>query len=158
MAGIDMITEGAVVLNQINNILDESPELFVHNTPAERLCAMLMEADVVTFIIGRSINDAHNELVFKQLGILPAIQPSGLFRKSLKARASSWLRNTFELLKKCLMLKKPRRVSGAHDGNKVISVLSGDMRIGKDSYQAVAAEQPSCKLLVDKARKALSTG
>ena len=71
MEGVDMITEGAVILNQINNILDENPELFVHNTPAERLCAMLMETDVVTFIVGRSINDAHNELVFKQLGILP---------------------------------------------------------------------------------------
>ncbi len=71
MDGMDMITEGAVILNQINNILDENPEHFVHKSPAERLCAMLMETDVVTFIIGRSVNDAHNELVFKQLGILP---------------------------------------------------------------------------------------
>ena len=71
MDGMDMITEGAVILNQINNILDENPEQFTHNSLAERLCAMLMEADVITFIIGRSINDAHNELLFKQLGILP---------------------------------------------------------------------------------------
>ena len=84
MADIDMITEGAVVLNQINNILDENPELFVHNTPAERLCSMLMEADVVTFIIGRSINDAHNELVFKQLGILPRDTTIRLISEKLK--------------------------------------------------------------------------
>ena len=71
MDGIDMITEGAVVLNQINNILDESPDQFVNDSPAERLCAMFMNADVVTFIVGRSINDAHNELIFKQLGIRP---------------------------------------------------------------------------------------
>ena len=86
MAGIDMITEGAVVLNQINNILDENPELFVHNTPAERLCSMLMEADVVTFIIGRSINDAHNELVFKQLGILPRDTTIRLISEKLKGK------------------------------------------------------------------------
>ena len=71
MDGLDMVTEGAVVLNQINNILDENPEQFVNNSPAERMCSMLMEADVVTFIVGRSINDAHNELIFKQLGITP---------------------------------------------------------------------------------------
>lgn len=71
MAGIDMITEGAVILNQINNILDENPEHFVHGSPAERLCALLADADVVTFIVGRSVNDAHDALLFKQLGILP---------------------------------------------------------------------------------------
>jgi serine/threonine protein phosphatase PrpC len=86
MDGVDMITEGAVVLNQINNILDENPERFVHNSPAERLCAMLADADVVTFIVGRSINGAHNELVFKQLGIHPRDTTIRLIADKLKAK------------------------------------------------------------------------
>jgi hypothetical protein len=71
MDGVDLITEGAVVLNQINNLLGENPDRFVGGTPAERVCAMLYDADVVRFIIGRSVNDAHMELLFKQLGIRP---------------------------------------------------------------------------------------
>jgi hypothetical protein len=71
MEDIDLITEGAVVLNQINNLLGENPDRFVNDTPAERVSAMLLGADVVRFIIGRSVNNAHTELLFKQLGIRP---------------------------------------------------------------------------------------
>jgi hypothetical protein len=71
MDGVDMITEGAVILNQIYNILGENPDRFALNSPVERLCALLVKADVITFLIGRSLNDAHTDLVFKQLGIRP---------------------------------------------------------------------------------------
>ena len=71
MDGVDMITEGAVILNQIYNILGENPDRFAFGSPVERLCALLLKADVVTFLVGRSVNNAHTDLVFKQLGIRP---------------------------------------------------------------------------------------
>ena len=71
MDGIDIITEGAVALNQMYNILGENPERFVTDSPVERLCALLDKADVVTFMVGRSVNTAHRELLFQQLGIRP---------------------------------------------------------------------------------------
>lgn len=71
MDGMELITEGAVVLNQINNILGENPERFLSNTPAERISAMLLGADVIKLLVGRSVNTAHKGLLFKQLGISP---------------------------------------------------------------------------------------
>ncbi|NLA86407.1 MAG: SpoIIE family protein phosphatase [Clostridiales bacterium] len=71
MDGVDMITEGAVILNQMYNILGENPDHFAFSSPVERLCALILNADVVTFVIGRSVNDAHTDLLFKQLGIRP---------------------------------------------------------------------------------------
>jgi hypothetical protein len=84
MDGIDLITEGAVVLNQINNLLGENPDRFVGGTPAERVCAMLCNADVIRFIVGRSVNDAHTELLFKQLGIRPRDAAIRLMIKKLR--------------------------------------------------------------------------
>jgi hypothetical protein len=84
MDDVDLITEGAVVLNQINNLLDENPDRFVNDTPAERVCAMLLSADVIKFIVGRSVNDAHMELLFKQLGIRPRDAAIRLMIKKLR--------------------------------------------------------------------------
>lgn len=67
--GIDFVTEGAVLLNQVYNILDENPDLFVENSLAERFCQMLMEADVVNLMIGNAQNEAHEGLLFKKVGI-----------------------------------------------------------------------------------------
>jgi hypothetical protein len=84
MEGTDMITEGAVILNQIYNILGENPERFVDNSPAERICSQLLNADVVTFIIGRAVNNAHSELLFKQLGLRPREATIKLISDKLK--------------------------------------------------------------------------
>ncbi|MEL4105263.1 SpoIIE family protein phosphatase [Oscillospiraceae bacterium WX1] len=83
MDGVDMITEGAVILNQIYNILGEDPDCFSCASPVERLCAMMLKADVITFIVGRSVNSAHTELVFKQLGIRPRDAAIRLISKRL---------------------------------------------------------------------------
>ncbi len=84
MDGVDMITEGAVILNQIYNILGENPDHFAFSSPVERLCALLLKADVITFMVGRSINDAHTDLLFKQLGIRPRDATIKLITKRLK--------------------------------------------------------------------------
>jgi hypothetical protein len=41
MAGADMVTEGAMLLNQLYNILDEDPRNFIEKTPAERLAILM---------------------------------------------------------------------------------------------------------------------
>lgn len=69
--GVDMVTEGAAMLNQVNNILGENPEQFIEDSATERLCALLQESDIVTFLVGNAINKAHYALLFKQLGIRP---------------------------------------------------------------------------------------
>lgn len=69
--GVDMVTEGAAMLNQVYNILDEDPEQFIEDSATERLCTLLQEADVITFLIGNAINEAHSALLFKQMGIRP---------------------------------------------------------------------------------------
>jgi hypothetical protein len=84
MDGVDMITEGAVILNQMYNILGENPDEFAFSSPVERLCALLVKADVINFIVGRSVNDAHTDLVFKQLGIRPRDVTIKLIMQSLK--------------------------------------------------------------------------
>ncbi|SHI09991.1 Stage II sporulation protein E (SpoIIE) [Sporobacter termitidis DSM 10068] len=85
MDGIDVITEGAVILNQIYNILGENPERFVSDSPVERLCALLVKADAVTFMVGRAVNTAHTELLFKQLGIRPREATIRLIAGQLRA-------------------------------------------------------------------------
>ncbi|HPF86652.1 MAG TPA: SpoIIE family protein phosphatase [Candidatus Limiplasma sp.] len=66
--GIDLVMEGAVTLNQAYNILDEDP------TDDEegifKLCSLLRNADIVRFFEGTAENVAHNDITFKQMGIL----------------------------------------------------------------------------------------
>ena len=57
------------MLNQVYNILGESPDLFVENSVVERFCLMLFYADVVNLMIGNAVNDAHEVLLFKQIGV-----------------------------------------------------------------------------------------
>ncbi len=69
--GIDMTTEGAMMLNQVYNILDEPVETLTDATPVERLAKLIHRADVINLFHGRSMNEAHSDLIFKQIGIRP---------------------------------------------------------------------------------------
>ena len=69
IAGIDIATEGAIMLNQVCNIIDEPAEILMGCSAVERLCEMLREADVIHFHIGNALNEAHDRLFFKQLGM-----------------------------------------------------------------------------------------
>lgn len=69
--GIDLVSEGAIMLNQVNNILGEAKEKFLEMTVVERLCLLFYEADVVLFMIGNAMNEAHGTMKFKQLGLMP---------------------------------------------------------------------------------------
>ena len=68
--GIDLVTEGAVTLNQVYNIWDEDPQRFEKNNPAADLYALLTVVDKVNFIIGTSQNPANADITFRQMGIL----------------------------------------------------------------------------------------
>ena len=67
--GIDLVTEGAITLNQVCNILDEPVDRFIGKSTVERLCLMLHEADVIHLMIGKASNTAHEDLLFKQIGV-----------------------------------------------------------------------------------------
>jgi hypothetical protein len=58
----------------------------VSDSAVERLCALLLKADAVTFMVGRAVNTAHTELVFKQLGIRPRETTIRLISKFLKEK------------------------------------------------------------------------
>lgn len=66
--GIDLVMEGAVTLNQVYNILDE--DLKDGEEGVCRLCMLLKKADIVRLFEGKAENVAHNDITFKQMGIL----------------------------------------------------------------------------------------
>jgi hypothetical protein len=69
MDKVDLVTEGAITLNQVYNIMDEPPEKLTDGSVVEKLCALLHDADVVHLMIGNAVNTAHEDLIFKQIGI-----------------------------------------------------------------------------------------
>ncbi|MGI6732352.1 MAG: SpoIIE family protein phosphatase [Anaerovoracaceae bacterium] len=82
--GIDLVTEGAIMLNQVYNLLDEDTVNFDMNSSVERFCTMMLNADVITFFIGTSINDAHTSIFFKQMGVRPRLSTIELISKKLR--------------------------------------------------------------------------
>ncbi len=69
MEGADLVTEGAVCLNQAFNLLYNQEYEFPSSTSPEELCRLLLSHDIIYFYIGRAENLAHKAIVFKQLGI-----------------------------------------------------------------------------------------
>ena len=82
--GIDLATEGAVMLNQAYNLLDEPLENLGGGV-VERLCAMMHQADAIHFMLGGAGNAAHGGLLFKQIGMLPRKKAVGLIAEKLKS-------------------------------------------------------------------------
>ena len=69
MKGADMVTEGAMVLNQVCNILDADPIEVTEETSPERITGMFYNADVIHFHVGNAKNKSHQLLPFRQLGL-----------------------------------------------------------------------------------------
>jgi hypothetical protein len=68
--GVDLVTEGAVTLNQVYNILDENPDSFNEVNGVTELQSQLLSADRVNIIMGQAINPANRDISFRQKGIL----------------------------------------------------------------------------------------
>jgi hypothetical protein len=73
------------MLNQVYNILDEPVEFLSDSSPVERLAKYIHRADVITFIHGSSVNKAHEDLIFKQIGVRPRQTTVKLLEKKLEA-------------------------------------------------------------------------
>jgi len=69
--GIDLVTEGAITLNQVFNILDENPEKYDSDSCVSDLSRMMIDADIIKFFTGGARNPSHADISFKQMGVLP---------------------------------------------------------------------------------------
>ncbi len=69
MKSAAMVTEGAMVLNQVCNILDADPIEVTEETSPERITTLFYNADVIHFHVGNAKNKSHQLLPFRQLGL-----------------------------------------------------------------------------------------
>lgn len=68
--GVDIATEGAVVLNQVTNIIDEDVEKYDPDSAVSEIAILLNAADIINFKVGKAVNKGHSEILFKQMGLL----------------------------------------------------------------------------------------
>ena len=62
MEGVDLVTEGTVTLARVAEMLEHSPAGdSPANNPAGDLMAMMLESDIVEFVVGTRINEAHQD-------------------------------------------------------------------------------------------------
>ncbi len=68
---IDYATEGAITLNQVYNILEESPENLDKESSVSELHNLFHSCDTIKFIVGTAANPGHQNIVFRQMGVFP---------------------------------------------------------------------------------------
>jgi hypothetical protein len=83
--GIDLVTEGAVTLNQVYNILDEDIAQLTEDSGVTELCALLQVADRVNVFLGTARNEAAGDISFRQCGILSREKIVALIAQRLRA-------------------------------------------------------------------------
>lgn len=70
LEGLDLVCEGAVTLNQAYNIIDTPPATWEEDSGVTQLAELLQSADRVHFMVGLAQNPAHEDLAFRQRGLL----------------------------------------------------------------------------------------
>lgn len=70
LEGVDLVTEGAVTLNQVFNIFEADPVEYEPDTGVTQLCQALRSADRINILIGRAANAGHEDIAFRQRGIM----------------------------------------------------------------------------------------
>lgn len=83
--GIDLVTEGAVTLNQVYNLLDEPLDRLIEDSGVTELCVLLQVADRVNIVLGGARNRAAGDIAFRQQGILDREQIVPLLAARLRA-------------------------------------------------------------------------
>ena len=68
--GINLVTEGAVTLNQVYNILDEDITHLQEDSGVTELRLLLGVADKLNIIVGKADNTANEDISFRQRGVL----------------------------------------------------------------------------------------
>jgi hypothetical protein len=62
MAGIDLVTEGTVTLAKVSEILERgNPGELARKNPATDLVTLMLQSDIVEFVVGTRINEAHQD-------------------------------------------------------------------------------------------------
>lgn len=83
--GVDLVTEGAVTLNQVYNLLDEDVQRLKEDSGVTELCALLQIADRVNILMGDARNRANGDISFRQRGILHRHSIVPLIAEKLRA-------------------------------------------------------------------------
>ena len=60
MEGVDLITEGILTLTRVAQLLEKDAPT-PGDDPAERLATLFLESDIINFIVGSRINEAHQD-------------------------------------------------------------------------------------------------
>ena len=68
--GVDLVTEGAVTLNQVYNVMDEDSGRFDEESGVTQLHELLRSADRIHLLHGTAINPATRDISFLQKGVL----------------------------------------------------------------------------------------
>lgn len=82
--GTDLVTEGAVTLNQVYNVWDEDTSGLDKNNPVTDLYSLLSVVDRVNFFIGKAENPANKDISFAQMGIINRSKIVNLLADKLK--------------------------------------------------------------------------
>ena len=62
MAGVDLVTEGTVTLAKVSEILERgNPGEPARKNPATDLVTLMLQSDIVEFVVGTRINEAHQD-------------------------------------------------------------------------------------------------
>lgn len=85
LEGVDLVTEGAVTLMQVFNLLDADVDLSKDTGAAAELAGLLRGADCVRFTVGGALNPANDDIAFRKQGILPRAEVVPLIAKKLEA-------------------------------------------------------------------------
>jgi len=70
LEGFKLVTEGAVTLNQVYNIIDEPYENITEDNAVTVLYSMLRNFDKIKFFTGSATNPGHHDISFTQKGIV----------------------------------------------------------------------------------------
>lgn len=73
VSGIDLVTEGVLTLNQVYNILEEDPGSYEADSCVSSLCMFLRSVDAVNLLVGTAANPGYQNIVFRQMGVLPRV-------------------------------------------------------------------------------------
>lgn len=68
--GIDIVSEGAVTLNQVYNLIDVNPDSYEEDSSVSKIAKKLRACDQVNIFWGLSDNSAHSDASFIQMGVL----------------------------------------------------------------------------------------
>jgi hypothetical protein len=84
LQGVDLVTEGAVTLNQVYNLFEEDAEELDSDSGVTKLCGLLRGADRINIIVGRARNVAEDDISFRQQGIMPRSEIVPLLKNRLE--------------------------------------------------------------------------